>query len=148
MTGFEEPLRARTVAALWLLAGLAAVAAVSVPGLAGAALAAIAGPPPIVRAILAGVSVVGGLALLGRALRQIDATRASSGATSLTNAQLAAMVRGIRLVFLAAAALSAAAGWVLGDPLPLVVALVIAGVDLAETSLLLLVALGRGSAAP
>jgi hypothetical protein len=145
MAGFEESRRVRAVAALWLLAGLAAIAAVSVPGLAGAALSAIAGPPPIVRAILAGISVVGGLALLGRALRHIEATKASSGVASLMNAQLAAMVRGIRLVFLAAAAISAAAGWVLGDPLPLVVALVIAGVDLAETSLLLLVALGRAS---
>ena len=54
-----------------------------------------------------------------------------------------AMVRGIRYVFLAAAAFAAAAGWILGEALPLVVALVIAGVDLAETSFLLLVALRR-----
>jgi hypothetical protein len=53
------------------------------------------------------------------------------------------MVRGIRFVFLAAAAFAAAAGWLVGNPLPIVIGLVIAGVDLAETSFLLLVALGR-----
>jgi hypothetical protein len=42
-------------------------------------------------------------------------------------------------VFLAVAAFAAAAGWALGHPLPLVVALVIAGVDVLETSFLLLV---------
>ena len=53
------------------------------------------------------------------------------------------MLRGIRLVFLAAAALAAAIGWLVGHPLPIVIGLVIAGVDLAETSFLLLVAAGR-----
>jgi hypothetical protein len=53
------------------------------------------------------------------------------------------MVRGVRLVFLAAAALTAAAGWILGEALPLVIALVIAGVDVVETSFLLLVATAR-----
>ena len=49
------------------------------------------------------------------------------------------MVRGIRLSFLAVAAFAAAAGWVLAHPLPIVVALIIAGVDVIETSFLLLV---------
>ena len=49
------------------------------------------------------------------------------------------MVRGIRLVFLAVAALAAALGWILGHPLPIVIALIIAGVDVIETSFLLLV---------
>ena len=53
------------------------------------------------------------------------------------------MVRGVRLVFLAAASFTAAAGWIIGDPLPLVIALVIAGVDVIETSFLLLVATRR-----
>jgi hypothetical protein len=42
-------------------------------------------------------------------------------------------------VFLAVAALTAGAGWAFGDALPLIVALVIAGVDVLETSFLLLV---------
>jgi hypothetical protein len=42
-------------------------------------------------------------------------------------------------VFLAVAAAAAGIGWVLADPLPLIVALVIAGIDVVETSFLLLV---------
>jgi hypothetical protein len=48
-------------------------------------------------------------------------------------------IRGIRLVFLAVAAFAAGAGWLLAHPLPFIVALVIAGVDILETSFLLLV---------
>ena len=50
-----------------------------------------------------------------------------------------ALIRGVRLAFLAVAAFAAAAGWALGHPLPLLVALVIAGIDVVETSFLLLV---------
>ena len=50
-----------------------------------------------------------------------------------------ALIRGVRLVFLAVAAFAAAAGWALGHPLPLLVALVIAGIDVVETSFLLVV---------
>jgi hypothetical protein len=49
------------------------------------------------------------------------------------------MVRGVRWVFLAVAALAAGAGWLVGNGLPLVVALVVAGIDVVETSFLLLV---------
>ena len=49
------------------------------------------------------------------------------------------LIRGVRLTFLALAALCAAAGWVLGHPLPLIIALVIAGIDVVETSFLLIV---------
>ena len=54
------------------------------------------------------------------------------------------LVRGVRYLFLAVAAAAAAAGWLLGEALPLVVALVIAGVDVVETSLLLIV-VGSGT---
>jgi hypothetical protein len=50
------------------------------------------------------------------------------------------MVRGVRLAFLAVAAFAAATGWILGHPLPLIVGLVIAGIDVVETSFLLLAA--------
>jgi hypothetical protein len=49
------------------------------------------------------------------------------------------LIRGVRLAFLAVAAGAAGAGWALGHPLPLIVAAVIAGVDVVETSFLLLV---------
>ncbi len=47
------------------------------------------------------------------------------------------LIRAVRLAFLAVAAFAAAAGWALGHPLPLVVAAVIAGIDVIETSFLL-----------
>ena len=50
-----------------------------------------------------------------------------------------ALVRAVRLAFLAVAAFAAAAGWALAHPLPLIVAAVIAGIDVVETSFLLLV---------
>ena len=46
-------------------------------------------------------------------------------------------------LFLALAAAVAGAGWALGDALPLIVALVMAGIDVVETSFLLLVVGGR-----
>jgi hypothetical protein len=70
--------------------------------------------------------------------------RRDTGLTSrISDADLGVMVRGVRLVFLAAASFTAAAGWLLAEPLPLVIALVIAGVDVVETSFLLLVATAR-----
>jgi hypothetical protein len=58
---------------------------------------------------------------------------------------IAGMIRAVRLVFLAVAAFAAGAGWLIGHPLPLVVALVIAGVDVLETSFLLVVVALRSS---
>jgi hypothetical protein len=49
---------------------------------------------------------------------------------------LATIVRGARYVFLSVAAFAAGAGWLVGHPLPFVLALVIAGVDVIETSFL------------
>ena len=53
------------------------------------------------------------------------------------------MIRAVRLAFLAVAAFAAAGAWLVGSPLLLIVALVIAGVDVLETSFLLLVARTR-----
>ena len=80
-------------------------------------------PPPIGRLLLVGVVI------LMRALARF--TEASSDPRTL--------IRAVRLVFLALAAFAAAAGWFLGSALPIVVALVIAGVDVIETTILLLV---------
>ncbi|HEY8869719.1 MAG TPA: hypothetical protein VIM30_10030 [Candidatus Limnocylindrales bacterium] len=137
----------RLTAALALGLGLAAIGAAMIAGGAGHALDAIAAPPAIVRAFLAAVAVVLGLRLLGMALQRIEEARTAGTGTVPSGAEsdldLAAMVRGIRFVFLAAAAFAAAAGWVLGHPLPIVIAAVIAGVDIVETSFLLLVASAR-----
>ena len=91
-------------------------------------------PPDLVRAALVGVCVVGGLWILGRSVRLIDASRRPDATPDLST-----MVRGIRLVFIAVAVFEAGAGWGLAHPLPIVLALIIAGVDVVETSFLLLV---------
>ena len=95
---------------------------------------AIVTPPPLIRAGLVGGSVALGLWLLARSLGRM----ADAGTVDVPG-----LIRAVRLAFLAVAALAAAAGWALGHPLPLIVAAVIAGVDVIETSFLLLV-VGRG----
>jgi hypothetical protein len=139
-------LQPQMVAALALLAGVVAVVVAMVTGLAPDLVATIATPPPVVRAGLSGFAIVLGGRLLLSAVRRIDSSmRREPGAPSdLSDADLGTLVRGVRLVFLAAASFTAAAGWILGEPLPLVIALVIAGVDVVETSFLLLVATRRG----
>lgn len=142
-----DRLDARLVIALALIGGLAAVALAMVAGLAPALLELVARPPAIVRAVLAGGAIVLGARWLLSALRRIDASihREPESDGRISDADLGTMVRGVRLVFLAAASFAAAAGWILGEPLPLVIALVIAGVDVVETSFLLLVATSRRS---
>jgi hypothetical protein len=88
-----------------------------------------------VRAALVAASVVLGFALLSRALARL----ADADAVGARERDLVSLTRGVRLAFLAVAAFSAAGGWVLGHPLPIVIALVIAGIDILETSFLLLV---------
>ncbi len=138
----------RLLLALFLFAGVAGVALAMVVGGFPDLLALVAGPPPIVRAGLAGLAIVVGGRLLLSAVRRIDGSMRRAvdeagrvaDARRVADADLGAMVRGVRLVFLAAACFTAAGGWLLGEPLPLVIALVIAGVDIIETSFLLLVA--------
>jgi hypothetical protein len=81
---------------------------------------------------------VAGLWLLARALRLLADSR-SPASGEMSGRDLAGLVRGVRLVFLAVAAFAAAGGWLVGHPLPFIVALVIAGVDILETSFLLLI---------
>jgi hypothetical protein len=87
-------------------------------------------PPPLLRAALVGGSVTLGIVLLGRSVGRL----AEAGEHDVP-----ALIRAVRLAFLAVAALAAAAGWALGHPLPLIVAAVIAGIDVIETSFLLIV---------
>lgn len=136
---------ARLAVALALLGGLAAVVLAMAVGVAPDLLNALASPAPIVRAVLAGATIVVGGRLLVSAIRRIDTSvhRDAAPAGRISDADLGGMVRGVRLVFLAAASFTAAVGWILGEPLPLVIALVIAGVDVVETSFLLLVATSR-----
>lgn len=119
--------RAATLGALAL--GGAAVVAATLVGQDHARLDAIVNPPALIRALLVGGSAALAVILLGRGL-----TRLAAGTTDVPG-----LVRGVRLVFLAVAAIAAGAGWALGNALPLVIALVIAGIDVVETSFLLLV---------
>jgi hypothetical protein len=140
----EQPrLEGRLLLGLVLFAGVAVGALAMLLGLAPDLLALVAGPPPIVRAGLAGLAIVVGGRLLVGAVRRIDGSvrRGPRGeAGRIGDSDLGTMVRGVRLVFLAVASFTAAVGWLLAEPLPLVIALVIAGVDVVETSFLLLVA--------
>ncbi len=134
----------RLAISLALLAGLVAIVVAMAAGLAPDLLARVASPPPLIRAVLAGGAAVLGGWLLISAVRRIDSSmRRDPDDGRISDAELGTLVRGVRLVFLAAAAFTAAAGWILAEPLPLVVALVIAGVDVVETSFLLLVASRR-----
>lgn len=129
---------------LWpLVAGLGALVGGTLLGWNPALVDQIVSPPPLFRAALVGGSVVVGLAMLRAAVRRLEGTRAF-GQRTITAAGLGVLVRAIRLVFLAVAAFAAGAGWALGHPLPIVVALVIAGIDVVETSVLLLVVTLRG----
>jgi hypothetical protein len=144
-------LEARLAISLALLGGLAAVGLAMLTGIAPDLLDLIARPAPVVRAALSGLAIVLGGALLLAAVRRIERSLhrppGDDGrlleAGRLADADLGVMIRGVRLVFLAAASFTAAAGWLLAEPLPLVIALVIAGVDVVETSFLLLVATSR-----
>ena len=122
----------------WLLAGGAALVLGTLLGWNGELLERIATPPALVRAALVGASVVVALWLLVRAVRRLEASRTVPSA-ELSGRDLAGLIRGVRYVFLAVAALAAGLGWLIGHPLPFVVALIIAGVDILETTFLLLV---------
>jgi len=94
-------------------------------------------PPPVLRAALVAVMTLGAIALGRASLARFVVAGAAPG--TLAEADPVAMLRGIRLAFLSLAALAAAAGWLLASPLPLVVAGIVAAVDVVETSFLLLV---------
>jgi hypothetical protein len=115
-----------------LALGLLAVAVATAFGWDAGLLGAIVSPPTFVRLGLAGASMVVALLLLGGAVARMEGRVGTGG-------HLVTMLRGIRLAFLALAALAVALGWALGNALPFVVALIIAGIDVIETSFLLIV---------
>ena len=126
---------------LWLLVGALAIAGGTALGWDADALAAVVTPPATVRAALIGTSVAIGVLLLLSAVNGLAEVENSPGSRgpNISARDVGSMIRSVRLVFLAVAAFAAASGWLLGHPLPLVVALVIAGVDVLETSFLLVV---------
>ena len=137
-----------------LAVGVAALAGGTAFGWDARLVDAIVTPPAVVRAVLVGLAVVGGAWLLAAGLRRIGAETAerstapdrSAAPERSTAPDLPTMVRGVRLVFLGVALFAASVGWVVAHPLPLVIALIIAGVDVVETSFLLLVVRARRAA--
>lgn len=125
--------RSSTIAALAL--GALAIVGATVAGSRVGWLDALVTPPPVVRALLVGAMVAIGVVLFLRSLGRLS----EAGTEDVPG-----LVRAVRLSFLAVAALAAAAGWALGHPLPLIVAAIIAGIDVVETSFLLLVVGSRG----
>jgi hypothetical protein len=130
----------RLATAVTLIVGFAALVLAVLAGWNADVLTAIVTPPPIVRAALIAACAVGGVALLAAAATRIGA----AGDSGAPERDLPGMIRGVRLVFLAVAAFAAAAGWLLAHPLPLIVAVIIAAIDVIETSFLLLVVTARG----
>ena len=119
--------------------GVAVLVVGTVVGWDGRLVTAIATPPALLRAALVAAAAVAGLALLARAIRRLAASEPADGGER----DLVSLTGGVRLAFLAVAAFAAAAGWALGHPLPIVFGLIIAGVDVIETSFLLLVIAAR-----
>lgn len=131
MTVLAHPrIGAAAAIGLGVLAVVGATALGSRPGW----LDALVTPPPLIRAVLVAASAAIAVVLLGRFLARVSSARADD---------VRGLIRGVRYAFLALAALAAGAGWLVGHPLPLVVAAVIAGIDVIETSVLLLVVGGH-----
>jgi hypothetical protein len=122
--------RPRLGAVVALALGALAVVGATVVGGNEGLLDALVTPPPLLRAPLVGGSVALGVVLLTRSM-----ARLAEG----SERDVPRLIRAVRLAFLAVAAFTAAAGWGLGHPLPLVIAAVIAGIDVIETSFLLIV---------
>ena len=133
-------MRARLGTVAALVVGLAAFVIAVLAGGNEDVLSAVVTPSAFVRAALIALSAVGGVALLAAAATRIGA----AGDSESPERDLPGMIRGVRLVFLAVAAFAAATGWLLGHPLPLIVAVIIAAIDVIETSFLLLVVTVRG----
>jgi hypothetical protein len=115
-----------------LALGTLALVGATAMGWNGDLVAAVVTPPALVRAGLVGLAVLFAAWAFRRGIVRISEGRDRQAGP-------AALVRGVRFLFLGVAGLAAAAGWLLGHPLPLIVALVIAAVDVIETTFLLVV---------
>lgn len=119
-----------------LLAGVLVLLGTAVTG-QGDLLMRVLEPPVWAAVPLAIAAMLVGLVLAGRSIERL---RSSSGDPRT-------LIRGVRLLFLAVATMAAAAGWLLGSAMPIVVGLVIGAVDVVETTALLLVTRPRDETA-
>jgi len=125
-------LRGRFGAVLALVFGTLAIALAMVAGRTDL-LSVVLQPPAPVGWLLGAAAAIVGVVLLLRSADQVG-----------TSSEPAELIRAIRIAFLAVAAFGASAGWFIGSPVPIVAGLVIAGVDILETTFLLIVATRRG----
>jgi hypothetical protein len=120
-----------------LAVGLLALLVATAFGWDSSLVAFVVSPPLVVRIALTGAALITAIVLLGAAVARMEGRLGAGG-------HLVTLLRGIRLAFLALAAVAIALGWALGSALPFVVALVIAGIDIVETSFLLIVVRREG----
>ncbi len=123
--------RWRSAPAIALILGALAIGVAMVAGRSDL-LVALLEPPVPVGWVLGTAAAVLGVWLLLRSSEQVGSSR-----------EPVQLVRAIRLLFLAVAAFAAAAGWFVGSAVPIVAALVIAGVDVLETTFFLMVTTRR-----
>ena len=116
-----------------LVIGLIALAVGTLAGWSDAFARVVLAPPPILRLLLSGAAFLLGIAWLLQALARLSGAPAPP-----------LLVRGVRYVFLAVAAFAATIGWLVGQAVPVVIALVVAGIDVLETTFLLIVLATRG----
>ncbi len=123
-----------------LLAGLALLALGGIIGLNSSALdVALEGPILVRLALAAAAGLVGVWYLLGAITRLAGGGSEDRGDGRTARRPFAEMVRGVRYVFLAVAAFAVGSAFVVSHPLPLIIGLIVAGVDVVETSFLLIV---------
>jgi hypothetical protein len=123
-----------------LLAGLALLALGGIIGLNPSALdVALEGPILVRLALAAAAGLVGVWYLLAAITRLAGGGSEDGEDRPAAKRPFAEMVRGVRYVFLAIAAFAVGSAFVVGHPLPLIIGLIVAGVDVVETSFLLIV---------
>lgn len=120
--------------ALWLIGGIVLVVGATIVGGAGA-FGPILEPPFPAGLLLGTAAAILGVVVVLRAAARIGPARNDARE----------LIRAVRLIFVAVGLFAAAAGWYVGSPLPIVVGLVIVGIDVIETSFLLIVTAARGS---
>jgi hypothetical protein len=122
------------------MAGVALLLAGGLIGLNPDALdAALAGPIVVRLALAAAAALVGAWCLLSGVNRLAGEGSSPPIGEGAAPRPFSEMVRGVRYVFLAIAALAVGSAFVVGHPLPLIIGLIVAAVDVIETSLLLVV---------
>lgn len=115
-----------------LVLGIGAVVLATVAGGAGAAGKVLEPPFPVGLLLGTAAAILGVVALL-RGLARIRPARDDARE----------LIRAVRLLFVAVGCFAAAGGWFFGSPLPIIAGLIIIGIDVIETTFLLLLTAAR-----